>query len=290
MTTTAQTAGVALRCDLLGYCAYITIPDPAAYDAAAQVLGAFRPARAIPVDAPHYTLTCDYGLWTVSRPGTRFATDGELTNGLLALEWQLVTDALAARSDLFHLHAAALATPDNGAGVLIVGDSGSGKTTLVLALMQRGFLPYSDDVALLDPSTLRLRPFPRAFHVREGTYALLDDGPGAPTWDEATMPHGFFLPPQYATASAPVRLVLFPTLRPGQPLELVPLGPGESAPLLLTQTLTLTESPTLALGTAARLTGAADCYRLFTGDLTATADRVAALAIGTATRTPTVAP
>ncbi len=168
----------------------------------------------------------------VSRNGSGFGTDTEMTSGLLALEWHLVTDALAKQTAFFHLHGAALATPNGQSGLLIVGESGSGKTTLMLALMQRGFLPYSDDVTLIEPEMLLPPSVPRAFHLREGTRSLLQERPDAPLGDFERLPPGFLLP--HATPRHP---------RPcGCSLSLVAawattavcsLAPAESAAMLL---------------------------------------------------------
>lgn len=257
--------------DILGEPVTVTVPDPDLRAAVTRVLSGFTPPAGVPVrGGTPYTLerTAD-GFWSVSRPGAGFNTNGDLTDALLALEWQLVMDALARRTDLFHLHGAALAAPDARTGLVIVGESGSGKTTLVLALLRAGFLPFSDDVALMEPETLMLRPFPRAFHVRQPSRPLLATlGMTAREFD--TAPPGFFIPSRWATAPAPVRVVLFPSLRPEEPPRLVPFAPAESARALLAQTATLTGASRLALATAARLTARAHCYRLFSGDLTAT--------------------
>lgn len=279
------------RYQVLSHAVEIDVPDAAMREAATQILRAFTADEGAKSGTPaRYTLArTDGGRWTIAAPGSSFGTDSSMTSGLLALEWHLITDALARQTTFFHLHGAALATPDGRSGLLVVGESCSGKTTLMLALMQCGFLPYSDDITLMEPETLLLHPFPRAFHLREGTLALLRERPDAPVWDLGDMPPGFFLPPRYASVPTPVRFVLFPTLRLGQPPEIVPLAPAESAPMLLSQTLTLAGTPALALGTAARLTTAARCARLFTGDLTATADLVTALTADTSA-TASVAP
>jgi hypothetical protein len=48
-------------------------------------------------------------------------------------------------------HAAAAATPGDGAGaILIAGDSGAGKSTLLAALAQRGWRPLADDLAIVE--------------------------------------------------------------------------------------------------------------------------------------------
>ncbi len=278
---------------VLGRPIQVMVPDDAVRAAVTRVLSGFAApdlhAGGDTANGATYTLDrTEEGFWSVSGPLAGFNTNGGLTDGLLALEYQIVTDALARHTGLFHLHGAALATPDGGAGVLVVGESGSGKTTLVLALLRRGFVPYSDDVALMEPDTLALRPFPRAFHVRQPSLSLLARlGMAAAAFADA--PPGFYLPPRWAVAPVPVRVVLFPALRPDAPPALAPLAPAESAALLLAQSATLAVpgAVRLALGTVARLTTHARCYRLYSGDLVATLDRVTeAVAASESERTP----
>jgi hypothetical protein len=71
------------------------------------------------------------------------------------------------------IHAGALTR--EGKTLLLLADSGSGKTTLTLGLMERGWQPLADDLALIDLQTLRVRPFPRCFHVDDNTTALIRD-------------------------------------------------------------------------------------------------------------------
>lgn len=281
MTPPTETAAPPLRLRLLDAPVTVTVPDPVVHLAATRVLSGFvSPVGAVGADdAAHvpYTLARNEdGYWSVSRPGAGFVANGDLTDGLLALEWQLVMDVLSRCTDLFHLHGAALVAPDGRTGVLVVGESGSGKTTLVLALLRGGYLPYSDDVALMAPDTLALRPFPRAFHIRQPSRPLLEAlGMAAREFEDA--PPGFYIPPRWATTTAPVRVVLFPTLRPDAPPRIEPLAPSASAALLLAQTASLAGASRLALAATARLTAQARCVRLFSGDLAATVALVDAL-------------
>lgn len=139
--------------------------------------------------------------------------------------------------------------------------------------MLRGFVPFSDDVALLDPATLGLQPLRRAFHVDDETWGLLEALGHGPLI-ERDAPVGYFSPPQWAERTVPVRWVLFPEYRPQQPPQLVPISPLEAAAAILEQTLTLASATRVALATATRLTERARCYRFLVGDL---AESVAAV-------------
>src|SRR5205823_5200659 len=143
--------------------------------------------------AANYALTrADDATWEVTASGAVSYRSPQLMDAVIALEWGIVSHMLAARRDLFHLHAAALMSPVCTDTVLIAGESGSGKTTLALGLMARGFLPYSDDVTLITPDTGDPLPFRRAFHIDTKTQSLLQSLPSPPDWDFAAAPAGYF--------------------------------------------------------------------------------------------------
>ena len=167
--------------------------------------------------------------WRVAGPGSATYRTASLADALLALEWQLVTDAIAHRRDRFHLHAAALLAPAAPAALIVAGVSGSGKTTLTLGLMARGFLPYSDDATLIDPDTCAPTAFRRAFHVDDGTRSLLAALPTPPDWYFEAAPAGYFSPPRWAEIARPIRIVLFSSLFPDAVPTLAPLTLAQAA-------------------------------------------------------------
>jgi hypothetical protein len=183
------------------------------------------------------------------------------------LEFHLVSTALDSSRDFFHVHGAALCAPTRRAGVIIAGDSGTGKTTMALALMLRGFTPFSDDVAVIEPGTLHLRPLRRGFHISADTWPLLDGLAGGRIASEADAPPGYFLPTQWAHDPVPVRWVLFLKRIPGRTPRLSPMQPAEAAAALIEQSGTLTRSPRLALATTSRLIEQAACLRFVVDDL-----------------------
>ncbi len=80
---------------------------------------------------------------------------------------QAVHDGLAPH---MRVHAG-LATLD-GRRVLFVGRKGAGKTTLMLGLLADGVEVHADEMVLID-DRLMATPWPRRFHVREGTFRLI---------------------------------------------------------------------------------------------------------------------
>lgn len=267
-----------LRCDILGARVDVAAPDGEPLRWLQWALSGFL------TDGDHRPPAGRYALrpngmdgWALARDGAVLRTDTDLATAVLALEWQFVTDAIARRRDLFHLHGAALATPDGAATLLIIGESGSGKTTLALGLMAEGFRPFGDDVAFVEPSSLALLPLRRAFHVRALTRQLLPlPGTDAP-WADAEGTR-WFLPPRWAAMpSPPITAILFPRVQPDAAPLLAPLTPAEGVLALLRHSVTLEMSPALALSAVRALTAQASCSCLTVGDVAGTVARVRTL-------------
>jgi hypothetical protein len=255
----------------------ITVPDDGDRRAVEAILSGFPDATAgdSAAHAPYALRRAVTGHWEFWSGDTRTHETTTLEDALLALEWQLVTDMLARIDDRFHLHGAALADPSGTLSVLVLGESGVGKTTLTLALMARGFRPFTDDVILLDPETLEPRTFERAFHVDQSTRALVDTLPHRPDWEVSGMPDGYFMPASWARDPLPVGAIIVPKARDHERPLLVALPIAEAATTLLTFSGSLEHAPALALKTAARLTATAPCYALYAGPLARTAQFLA---------------
>lgn len=272
----ADHAASSFSYDLNGYCVLLDLPDPTARATVVRILGG-SPLPASAASSPLTTYALRQGndaLWEVTVAGHLTYGSASITNAMVALEWQIVTDMIAYRRDLFHLHAASLMVPTRATSLLIAGESGSGKTTLALGLMARGFLPYSDDVTFIDPDTNDLLPFRRAFHIDSQTQSLLHSLSSPPDWDFDAAPAGYFSVLRWAEIVQPIRTILFPTLMPGATPTLTPLSLADGVARLLPFSVTLAQSPALALRTAAAIVGNARCYALTAGDFAATLDCV----------------
>lgn len=253
--------------DLLGYRAAIGATGSEAQAAVRSILRGFGPVDVGPgLHLPRYEITPAAAGWELRVDGNVVQEDGDFLSALSALEWHVVAAALSHRNDLFQLHSAALCLPTERAGIVLAGDSGSGKTTLALALMLRGFVPFSDDVALIDPETLDLQKLPRAFHVSDDTRQLVKPLTFGPVGSDDD-PHGYFSPPQWAGQAAPVRWLLFVEHSPQREPQIVPLSPPEAATAVLAHALNLSKAPRLALAAAARLVERCSICRFLTSDI-----------------------
>jgi len=79
---------------------------------------------------------------------------------LYAAEKDLTIELQKQRSDLYFLHAAALALSDNA--FLLVAPSGSDKSTTIWELMHHGFSYLSDELSPVDLTTMEVHGYPHA--------------------------------------------------------------------------------------------------------------------------------
>ncbi len=82
------------------------------------------------------------------------------------LESALCDGALRRAGDMLLIHGAAVER--GGEAIVFLGKSYSGKSTLTMHLLRNGYRLLSDEVILVEPKTLKLRPFPRNLLVRQG--------------------------------------------------------------------------------------------------------------------------
>lgn len=264
--------------DILGHAAVVTASDREGQDALEAVFQDF-PAPPPTIGAPRYSLLHDTDRWIVEAGGARAYEGDKLDVALTALEWHVFTDMLE-RTERFHLHGAALCAPEEAASLLILGASGVGKTTLTLALMSLGFVPFTDDVIVVEPDALAPLTFPRAFHVDASARRLVEQLPNRPGARFEGLPSGYCVPAEWARVVAPVRAIFFPTLAADESPSATRLSIADAAATLLPFSTTLVNAPAHALKLASRLTGQARCYALRTGELAATARLVQALMRG----------
>lgn len=128
--------------------------------------------------------------------------------------------------------------------VLMPAAPGCGKSTLTLGLVQGGFEYYSDEVALLDPDTLQVVPFPQAICVKESgipaAAALFPEAAALPLHLRGDGKRVAYVAPPRSRLPPPgtkgdVRVVLFPRYQPGAAARCEPLAPAVALGRLLDQ-------------------------------------------------------
>lgn len=164
------------RYDVLGVRVGVSCVLPSALDLIDRSYGPFRVAAAGETDADielraSTVRSGGFEVVAADRSTRAWATS---TGAELDLLEQLVMAIVSGlhRRGLYGIHAAALG--HRGRSLILVGDSGSGKTTLALALAARGLELQSDELAVLDPRTGEIHPYPRRVHVRPGTPELVN--------------------------------------------------------------------------------------------------------------------
>ncbi len=217
-----------LHLSLLGSDLTITSDDHRWIDLLAQLWGPFLcPETDTRGDRIH--IWTEGEQWKVDFFGewTNFATDP--WSLAAAVRNAIVQRAEKRRKGGIPLHAGGVSRGDEL--VLISGPAGFGKTTLIMELLKRGWDYFSDDLALIDPDSGLVQPFPKPLQIK-----------GAAAWNEhralwappSWLPPpraSYLIPPSaFSVAEAPLaaaRLV-FPVFRPGVRTELRPLGTAES--------------------------------------------------------------
>ena len=132
----------------------------------------------------------------------------------------------------------------HGRGVMLAAMSGSGKSTLTAELVMRGWRLFSDELAMIDTSPLRLVPFPRPVSLKNQSIELIRQrhpaavfGPLARDTQKGTIAH--LRAPQEAVdrglEAAPPALIIFPRWSAGAPLQVTPVGAGQAAMRLIDQ-------------------------------------------------------
>ena len=133
--------------------------------------------------------------------------------------------------------------------VLLPGSAGRGKTTLTAALVRSGGLYFSDEIALLEGSSLSVRPMPLAMTIKPGSIApLLHLYPALNALDEHLredrQPVRYLPPPPEGRCPAdqpprPARWVVFPRYEAGGETRVNPLSEAQGLRRLLDESLVL---------------------------------------------------
>lgn len=168
------------------------------------------------------------GLWNIWGNGKHLQgipTDEAL---LEQLEWRIISVGQERVAGCGIFHAGALAR--GAATVLLQGESGAGKTTLTLGLIARGWLPLSDDAAIVDVRTLGVRVFPRCFHVEHARQRPVG---ARPRLERIAGIAGHARPLRWAAEGRHVSAIITVARDPEQPSGLTSLLQAEAAGALM---------------------------------------------------------
>jgi hypothetical protein len=211
--------------------------------------------------------------WTIAVPGLAAHSKPTFGECMYGIEASMTGD-FGRHDHGFHtVHGAVVYSPQGA--LLLSGQSGAGKTTLSLALAARGLRVGGDDLALFDKATGLLRPYPRCFHIDAQSAGLLA-GLGLQLPAEALRDQ-FVTPRDLGVTDPPAVRVRFifllePERLPSPRLESETQAAAASALLLQTSRAGSTDREAVRL--MAEFAGSARCFRLWSGELGATADAV----------------
>jgi hypothetical protein len=198
----------------------------------------------------------------------------------LYLEW-FINGALLSKLDQFYqLHAGVVSK--NGKGIILPGPSGSGKTTLVIELLKHGFEYLSDEVALIDPETLKVFPFPRNLYVRKKDADFLSlfqfSGPGKRlSTFERRLNIEVRVPEALVGDPIGVTHVIFPTYSPSEKPQLILISRGAALIKMVKSSLNFIHYGASGIDTLIRLLEKADCFTLTTNNLEETVHLISSL-------------
>lgn len=157
----------------------------------------------------------------ISREGSGWVVTSDGTTSSVTDVWQvtettrrtMLVPAIEDPAAPAVLHAGVVAN-DAGA-LLLVGGPGVGKTSLTIALVERGWTYFSDDLAPIDRGP-RVLPFPKPLSIKDvASWPRFRDAWGAPSWLPSPI-EMFFIPPAVVgtVASVPAmpKAVVFPRL------------------------------------------------------------------------------
>jgi len=216
------------------------------------------------------------GLRRYIRPQIYFGIGGEspfsplpADQGVPILEWGMNWCITGHAHHLLVLHAAVLER--NGRALILPAPSGSGKSTLCAALLLRGWRLLSDELALIDPATGQLLPFPRAVSLKNASIEVIQAFGGdqlqfaSVVRDTVKGTVGHFAPPPDAVERGDERAgpgwIVFPKYVAGSAASLSPMTRGQAMIGLIENAFNYNLLHRTGFQTMANLVQASTCRR-----------------------------
>jgi hypothetical protein len=190
---------------------------------------------------------------------------------------QLTIGAVERMEDHIVIHAGSVAWSD--AGILLPAPPDSGKSTLTVGLTCAGFSFFTDEAAPINLRSGYLHPFPRPAAMDPDAIDII---PGLsdrlPPGYHERMRYRVHVTPEDMRGEVgrpcPIRLVIAPTYRGGEPTKLIPMTKAEAAMTLAKNSFNLERVGGRALDTVKDVVEGAECYRLLIGDLDGAIDTI----------------
>jgi len=139
-----------------------------------KIFGRFR-ATASQKENILYTISIIYSrknginseqkIYYIKRNGEVFFKTSNRSEIVPLLEWDFYKFFIGSQRDFYLIHSSVLSK--NGKGYLFPGNSGKGKTTMAMKLLMKEFSYISDEVAIIDPVSLKVYPFPINLCLKE---------------------------------------------------------------------------------------------------------------------------
>lgn len=238
--------------------------------------------------APMYRLVREpRGLVAAYSPRALLMRSRTAARLLVPLEWWITYDILYSDPRNLHLHGGGFRAGD--AAILLPGGHGAGKTSLTIEALYRGYQVYSDEILVVDPERLLLRPYSRCFVVKEpgmqlfphlqglyGTRSPQKAGRSLMVWyvNPGEIREAYLAPP------APCRWLIFPRFRPGAPTRLTPVSELEVVGRLLACVFTFFLNRDATLTGVAALARTCGAFDLEFGELQSGFDAIEHLLSG----------
>ena len=190
------------------------------------------------------------------------------------IDWVILdsTRCAVSQTDRFLAVHAGVVSLD-GRAVLMSGPADSGKTTLVAGLTRAGFGFLGDEVALLEPRSVRVHPYFRPLMIEPASMEVLNG-----LESELPVIYRRFRGRRYPVAAddlrmgatgeaCPVAYVVFPAYRAGSVTGLQPVSRASALIRLAEQTFNMSRLGKLGIQTLADVLEGAECFELPIGDL-----------------------
>lgn len=201
-----------------------------------------------------------------SRPKGVVVERGRVMPGL---EREINRHLVGALGDRLLLHGAAVSCAANA--IILPATTGGGKTTFAAGLVQRGCRYLTDEIVIIQPTTNKVVPFPKAMSLKEGSFALFESlgpDPTGPEYDRV-----WYLDPERLRPGSvvkrptPIGWVVFLRYEAGATTRVDALTVGETVLGLFENTVNIKRHKEAGLDLLIAIAKKARGYRLAFGNL-----------------------